>query len=417
MDRVLEKPRRPLRRILIYGGLSVAGLLLIGWFWQQRHTSRLRVSRERLSVGEATQGPFQEYIAVQAEILPVTTRLIDAAEGGLVEEIYRRGGEQVRRGEQLLRLSNPDLELNYMNLETNLLEQADQLRNTRISLEQNTLDLEEQLLQVEADLTAQQQTYERSRRLFQDSVIPEAEFQAAQNPYEYSLRRRELIRKRIYKDSMLRLQQLGQVETSLDLVQRNLGAIQRNLDNLVIRAPLDGQLSAVRVEEGQMVRQGDNLAQIDVLNGYKVRARIDQHYLARIRAGQEGEFVFDGQRVPLRIYKVYPEVLNGGVFEADLEFISQPPAAISRGQNVQARIALGTAEEALMIPRGGFFQRTGGSWVYVLDPGGQAARKRSIRLGRQSDRFFEVLEGLQPGEQVILSGYEAFGDADVLEFD
>ncbi len=414
MDRPIKKNNWPPQKIAMYVGIPLIAITFIAMLARTFGASRFRVDKDRLTIATISHGPFQEFIPINGEVLPIRTVYVDAIMGGQVEELYLEGGEMVSKGALILKLRNADQELSFMNLETNLLEQADQLRNTRITLEERGLNLREQLLLVEADIIAQKILFERNEKLYKDSVISEQEYLDAKNPYEYSVKRIALIKERILRDSLLRDQQLAQVESSLSLVERNLNAIQRNMQNLIIKAPIEGQLSSIRVEIGETVGQGQNLGQIDVLDGYKVRAQIDEHYIARIEPGLKGEFIFSGDRHPLVIRKVYPEVLANGAFEVDMEFENDPPDEIKRGQNLQIRLALSDETMATLIPRGGFYQSTGGNYVFKLDNAEASAYKQPIRIGRQSDRFYEVLEGLQEGDKVVTSSYETYKDIDEL---
>lgn len=413
MDRVIEKKQWTPRKLLMYIGIPLVTLALLGMLVHSASGSKLKVDRERLTISTVSRDMFQEFIPINGEVLPLTTVFVTAIEGGQVREVFLEGGEIVQKGDVVLKLTNPGLELNYMNLQTQLLEQADQLRNTKINLETSVITLRDQLAQIDFQVKDLGQQYRRNLRLYEDSVISEMEFFTLKNNYEQFLLRRKLMLERIAKDSVLRDQQLEQVNKSLSLVARNLDAIQASLANLIIRAPIAGQLSAVRVEIGQTVNQGQKLGEVDVLDGYKVRARIDEHYISRIRPGLHGEFVFAGETHGLIIRKVYPEVTSGA-FEVDMDFEATAPRGIKRGQNLQIRLALSDETEAVLVPRGGFYQSTGGNYVYVLAPGGDKAYKRSIRIHRQSDRFYEVAEGLEPGEQVITSSYESFNKADEL---
>lgn len=413
MDRVIKQNKWSLQRIAIYAGIPLLAIVLMAMLYRTAGASKLRVQKERLSFGTVERGPFQERIPINGTVLPIKTVFIDAIEGGQVKEVFLEGGETVRKGDMILRLSNPSLELNSMNLETQLLEQMNNLRNTRITMEENGLNLKEQLLQINADLIDQGQAHQRNEVLFKDSVISEVDYLTTKNAYDYSMRRRELIQLRIEKDSILRSQQIGQVESSLSLGQRNLNAISASLEYLTIRAPINGQISSVRVEIGETVTQGQNLGQIDVLDGFKVRARIDEHYISRVNPGLRGTFNFSGSTYELVIRKVYPEVVNGA-FEVDMDFVGSEPDGIKRNQNLQIRLALTEEKEAVLIPRGGFFQKTGGNWIYVVDENAGVAYKRDIRIGSQSDRNYEVLEGLDVGEVVVTSSYDAYNDIDQL---
>ena len=413
MDRVIKKNKWSFQRIALYAGVPLFAIVLMAMLYRTTGVSKLRVQKERLSFGTAARGPFQENIPINGTVLPIKTVFVDAIEGGQIKEVYLEGGEMVKKGDMILKLSNPSLELSYMTLETQLLEQMNNLRNTRITMEENGLNLKEQILRIDADLIDQEIAHRRNEALFKDSVISEADYLVTKNAYEYSLRRRDLIHLRIQKDSLLRSQQIGQVESSLALGQRNLSAISASLEYLTLRAPIAGQMSSVRVEIGETVSQGQNLGQIDVLDGFKVRARIDEHYISRVSPGLKGGFAFSGAQYELIIRKVYPEVVNGA-FEVDMEFASEVPEGIKRNQNLQIRLALTEEKEALLIPRGGFFQKTGGNWIYVVDENSGVAYKRAIRIGNQSDRHYEVLEGLDPGEVVVTSSYDAYNNIDQL---
>ena len=415
MDRVLKKKKWPLRRILYTFVLPLTAGLLIWLMVRATGSSRLRVETDRLTISNVSFGPFQEFIPINGEVLPLTTRYVTALAGGQVEEVYMEGGEMVQKDDIILKLSNPDQELQYMQLETNLLEQADQLRNTRINLEERGLNLQEQLIQIENNIISQGLLHKRNEQLYKDSVISKNDYEATKYPYELSLRQKDLTQLRITKDSQLTGQQLDQVESSLAMIRTNILAVQRNRENFIIKAPTTGLLSSIRVELGETVNQGQQIGQIDVMQGYKVRAQIDEHYIARIEPGLKGQFTFSGNSYLLEIRKVYPEVLPNGAFEVDMEFLENgTPDGIKRGQNLQIRLALSEEEQALMIPRGGFFNSTGGNWVYVVDPENNVATKRNIRINRQSDRFYEVTEGLVEGEKVITSGYDNFNEIDIL---
>ena len=413
MDRVIEKKKWPPRKILLYVGIPLLALVLLGALVRSAGGSRLKVRTERLSIATVEEGMFQEFIPINGTVRARNSVFVTAVEGGQVKEIYLKGGETVKAGDMILRLTNPGLELNYMNLQTQLLEQADQLRNTKINMETSGLVLKDQLAQMVFQLRDLEQQYRRNKPLYKDSVISEMEFLTLENNYLQAKRRQELLLERIETDSILRVNQLVQVDKSLDLVARNLDAIQRSLANLVVRAPIDGQLGTVEAELGQTITQGQRIAQVDDVDGYTVRANIDEHYISRIQPGLKGWFPFAGEQHGLQIRKVYPEVRNGS-FEVDMDFLETEPGGIKRGQNLQIRLALSEETQAILIPRGGFYQATGGNYIYVLNEDGSRAYKRDIRISRQSDRHYEVQEGLRPGEQVITSNYESFNNADEL---
>lgn len=414
MDRVIKKRKWTPQKIGLYVGLPLLAILLIGLMVRNAGVSRYKVDTDRLHIATVSQEAFQERIPITGEVLPKNTVYITAIEGGQVKEVFLEGGEMVRKGDPLLKLTNPGLELNYMNLQTNLLEQADQLRNTRITLETSGLQLKDQLIQIDYQIKDLGQQYERSKMLYQDSVIALSEFQTVENNYQFQLRRKALMLERIERDSLLSKQQMGQVNNSLGLVDRNLTAIQRSLDNLTIKAPVSGLMSAVRVEIGENVNQGQNLGQIDMMEGgFMVRARIDEHYNGRVYSGQTGTFPFNSREYQLVIRKVYSEVSNGS-FEVDMDFVDGAPEGIKRGQNLQIRLALSDESMALLIPRGGFYHKTGGRYIYVVTPEGDRAVRRDIEIGRQSDRHYEVLNGLERGERVITSSYDTYNEVDEL---
>jgi len=413
MDRVIKKKKWTLQNILLYFVAPILILVLIFLAVRATGTSRLRIDRSRVTISEVTYGPFQEFTAINGEVLPIETRIITALVGGQVEEVFMEGGEILSEGDVILKLTNPDQEFSYMQQETALLEQADQLRNTRIRLDDRVLDRKEQLQRIESDLILQKINHERNQELYDDSVISEAEFLETQNVYEYSLQQKALIKRRIQQDSQLRELQINQLDNSLDMVQRNLSALRDFKENFTIRAPIRGQLSSIRVQIGENVASGQEIGQIDVLDGYKVRAQIDEYYIDRIQAGLKGIFTFSGQQYELVIRKVYPEVLANGVFEVDMDFV-KTPEGIKRGQNLQIRLALSEEEQALMIPRGGFYSETAGNWIFVVDERQGVANRRDISIDRQSDRFYKIESGLEEGEKVITSSYENYKDIDML---
>ena len=413
MDKTIQKKKWTLQKLVLYIGIPLVLVGLIGMMYKSAGTSRLKVPKERLTISEVSYGPFQEFIAINGEVLPLSIVQVTAIEGGQVKEIYLEGGELVKKGAIVMKLTNPGLELNYMNLQTNMLEQADQLRNTKINLQTNGLLLKDQLVQLDYQLRDLKQQYDRNKRLFEDSVISEQDFLTLENNYIQIQKRKDLMITRIIQDSILRTQQLDQVDNSLGLVARNLNAIQQSLANLTVKVPTNGQLSSVRVEIGETVNQGQKIADVDELKGYKVRARIDEHYHSRVERGLKGEFTYSGKKYKLVVRKKYPEITNG-VFEVDMEFDGEEPEGIKQGLNLQIRLALSEETQAFLLPRGGFYQSTGGNWVYIVNQSGTTAYKKDIRIGRQSDRFYEVMSGLKEGDKVITSNYDVFNDVDEL---
>lgn len=397
----------------MYAGiLAVAGLLFSA-IWRDSGASKLNVETERLLVDTVHRGVFQEFIPVTGVVQPIKTVFIDAVEGGRVEEKFVEDGAMVRQGEAILRLSNPDLQLNYLNQEANTVSQINQIRNTSLLMEQQSLSLREQALDVDYQLDLFSKRTQRNKELYDGKVIARVDKEETEDNYEHLLRRKGMLRKTIEKDSLFHVLQQGQMNNSLDLMKRNLAIARQSLDNLVVKAPFDGQLSGLTSELGELINQGENIAQIDDLRNFKIRARIDEFYISRIFIDQEGSFDFAGKTYRLRIRKIYPQVTNGA-FEADLVFTDEAPSAIKRGQTVSIKLELSAEEQATLLARGSFYQKTGGNWVYVLSPGSNVARKRDIKVGRQNPNFYEVLEGLQTGDVVVVSSYDNFGDKDEL---
>ncbi len=410
IDRRVEKKTWTARRIALALGVALlAGL--VAWAALGRGGGqRYHVEADRLTVSTVEHGTFQEYVSVTGTALPLRTIYLDAVVGGQVEERYVEEGALVEAGQPLVRLSNDHLTLQTLSNEAQLTEQINTIRTTRLALDQNDLGLRQQLTQLEYDLTRLRREYERSRALFERRVIAEREFEAVRDEYAYTQRRLELTRQGYRQDSLARALQIVQMSGQLARLQQNLALVQGALDNLVVRAPVAGQLSALDAEIGTSKPAGSRLGQIDDLDGVKARVPIDEHYIARVAPGQRGQVAVGGETYALAVRKVFPEVV-GGRFEVDMEFVSAVPE-VRRGQSLRIRLELGESAEALLLPRGGFFTTTGGNWVFVLD-GGEAVR-RPVRLGRQNPQFFEVAEGLAPGDRVVTSGYDTFGDADRL---
>jgi HlyD family secretion protein len=413
MDRKIEKRFWSIRN----AGLAATGgfvLLLLSYFMLSADgNSTLRVETQRLTISTVTRGAFQEFIPVSGTVLPRETFFLDAVDGGRVERRYVDAGTMVRKGDPILRLTNVNLQLDVMYREALSYEQINNARNTRIAIEQNSIAVRGQMADVEYQLGRARRAYRRDSVLAAKGMVSDLEYRQSSDDYAYWTRRREIVCESTVQDSLLRAQQLGQLNASVQRLQANLDMIKKNLDGLTVCAPINGQLSALNVEIGQSAHPGERLGQIDVLGTYKVRAGIDEFYLSRIRAGQRGVFEFSGQDHQVKITKIYPEVREGR-FEVDMYFEDTPPAGIRRGQTVQVRLALGDTADATLLPRGAFYQKTGGRWVFVIDRSGTTAVKRAVTLGRQNPMMIEVVAGLEPGDQVVTSSYDMFGDNDKL---
>ncbi|HEY5615109.1 MAG TPA: HlyD family efflux transporter periplasmic adaptor subunit [Bacteroidota bacterium] len=413
MDRKIEKPKWPPKKIaLIAGGALFASFILYSFIFGDS-SSRLNVEAERITISAVSRGPFQEFIPVNGAIQPIETFYLDVVEGGRVERIFSDAGTMVKKGDPILRLANTNLQLDVMYREALTYEQINNAQNRRLAIEQNTIAVKGSLADVESQASQAILAFTRDSALFGKNLISPEEFNRSKSEYDRWQQRLMLARENAKQDSILRVSQLVQLESSISRLELNLRMVQNSVDNLTVRAPIGGQLTSLNAEIGQSKSPGQRLGQIDVLENFKVRAAIDEFYIARINIGQTGEFDLGGQTYRLEINKVFPEVREGR-FEVDMLFTGKTPPGVRRGQTLQIRLELGDLSEATLLARGGFYQRTGGQWVYVVDPSGDFAVKRTIKLGRQNPQMFEVLEGIEPGEQVITSSYETFGDIDKL---
>lgn len=413
MDRILPQKKWPPKKIAI---VAFAGLviLLISYqiFWAD-HSTKLNVESERITIATVVRSPFQEFIPVIGTVIPIQTIYLDAIEGGRVEAIYREAGSFVKKDDKILKLGNTNLLLDIMYREAELFAQSNNLRNTRLAMEQHRLDLQAQLIELDFQRGTLERAYRRAQELSAKQLISEKEFEDVKAEYEYIVKKRKITLETHKQDSVFRDIQIQQLESSLSRMQENLSVVKTNIENLIIKAPISGQLTSLNAEIGESKAHGQRLGQIDVLEGFKVRVGIDEHYIARIDLKQKGEFSFDNKDYGLTIKKIFPEVREGR-FEVDLEFSAETPNGIRRGQTVHVRLELGNLTEALLLERGGFYQKTGGQWVFVVDKAGNFAEKRAISLGRQNPEYFEVLSGLEPGEKVIVSTYDNFGEVEKL---
>lgn len=413
MDRKIARNKWPVRRILTYGAAAVfAGLVLYELIFGD-HSSKLNVQVERITISTVERGPFQEFTPVRGEVLPIQTIFLDAQESGRVEEVYLEAGAMVKKGDPILRLSNPELERIVMDQEANVFEQLNRYENTRIQLNQNAINRQTALLMIEQDVRRQKVRFETLEAQYKLGLISDRGFQAEKEDYEFYLKRRDFAAQAALQDSLSRRAQLLAIETAEKRLSANLEAARRSLENLTLRAPVSGQLTSLNAEIGEQKSKSQRFGQIDVLDGFKVRAAIDEFYITRINRGQTATFPLGGKEYELSIRHVYPEVSEGR-FNVDLEFAGEEPDDIRRGQTLPLRIALGDLSEALLLERGGFYQTTGGNWVFVVDEGGDTASRRDIRTGRQSPEYFEILEGLSPGEQVVTSSYENYEEIEKL---
>lgn len=420
MDRALPKRFWTNQRLALSGGGVLLATLLAYTFFFADRRSKLNVERDKITVSAVTIGPFEDFIAVTGVVMPLKTIRLDAIEGGYVTQKLVEGGSTVRQGDVLLKLENQNLKLSFLQSETEANRLVNDLQNTRQRLQIERFTLRKTLADLDAQIDQAKDTYDRQAKLYRDKVVSEEDYLKAKRTYERLTAQRKIeIESQKYQDENARMQ-IKQLEGTLARTQRNVALWQQTLDNLVVKAPVSGQLSSIDVEVGSNINRGQNIGQIDDLNGFKMRVGVDEHYISRVFAGLRGTFEFNGKEHELEIKRVYPEVKSGR-FEVDMVFVNGArnggwPEGIKRGQSSPIQLELGKAAKATLLPVGGFFSDTGGNWVYVVDKSGKRATKRTITLGRKNPEFYEVLTGLQPGEQVITSSYENFGNNEVLEF-
>jgi HlyD family secretion protein len=411
MDRAID-PRPARRKRIVAIGCVGGVVLLILAFWSSSFaTSRVRIEATKVTIGTVQKGLFKEFIPITGTVQPIQTVFLDALEGGTVKHRFVEDGSMVKAGQPIIELSNPQLHMDAINREAQLLDQQNNLRNTRLAMDQQTTRLRDELLNLDKDLRRLERDQRVDDRLVKDSLLARNAYLSNLENLQYMREKRKLLAANVRSDSLFRLSQVGSITSNLALIDQNLAFLRDNLQNLVIKAPIDGQLSGLNVELGQTKQRGERLAQIDVLERFKVRARIPEHYVSRVSIGLVGTFTHAGTEHAIEVFKVYPEVSNGE-FDVDLRFVGVSPE-VRRGQTFQVRLQLSEDMQAVMLPRGPFFQDTGGQWVYVADAEGKA-NKRVVKLGRQNPDMYEVLEGLQPGDRVVTSRYAAFNNADEL---
>ncbi len=414
MDRKIEKKPIYKRRNFQLGiGGGIIFLVLIILILSDTG-SKLNVEKDKITISEVRMGDFQEFIPVTGNVLPKTTVFLDAVQGGEVEKKYVEEGAMLKKGDKILKLSNTGFQLNAFQNESLAYQQINDARNSRLSIEQNSISLKRNLLDVQLSFETAKRNYEREKALWAKKLTSLESFDQAQDSYNNLIQQKALAEENFRTDSIRSVAQLEQIDLSIQRLQTNLGLIRESLDNLTVKAPISGQLTSLDAEIGQSKSPGERIGQIDVLNDYKVRADIDEFYIARVNDGQEGSADINGTDYRLVVKKVYPEVTNGR-FQVDMYFKNgKAPSNLRRGQTLQIRLELGDLTKTLLLSRGGFYQKTGGQWVYVVDPSGNYAVKREIKLGRQNPDYFEVLDGLKPGDKVVTSSYDTYGDIDKL---
>ena len=418
MDKIIEKKtgwRVAFTKKALPWWLGALLLVFIVYLIARQNNKTLRVDKDAITVSSAVKGEFNDYIRISGRVQPMTTIQLSPQEGGIVERILIEEGSPVKAGDAILILNNDNLDLQILNSEAELAEKENILRNTQIQMEQQKLDVRQNVLEYGTQVERLRRAYEQQKALFEDKLIAREEYLKAEEDYRLAQQKYDLICERSKQDSLYRGTQIDRMEESLDNMLLNMQMIRRRKSNLIVKAPIDGELGLLDVVLGQSIASGTKIGQINSVGTYKVEAQIDEHYIDRVVAGLSATFERQGETYSTVIRKVYPEVRDGK-FKADFKFDGEQPENIRAGQTYYLNLQLGQPEEAVIIPRGTFYQKTGGKWIYVVNKEGNKAVKREIRIGRQNPQYYEVLEGLEPGEKVITSGYDTYGDSDVLVF-
>ena len=416
MDKVIEKKKGiavafTKKSIKWWAAGAFAVLVVVLLLTGRR--SVLRVDGSTILTGTARQGEFNDYIRVSGQVQPMTTVQLSPTEGGNVQRIVVEEGSRVNAGDVIVVLGNESLDMQILNSEAELAEKENILRNTMISMEQQKLSVRQERLSLQIEVRRARRAYEQNKALYEERLIAREEYLKASEDYELAKDKLELVTDRERQDSLYRSVQIAQMHESLENMRLNMNMIRRRKENLSVKAPISGELGLLDVELGQSVAAGAKIGQINNLDSYKIEAQIDEHYIDRVAPGLEATFERQNEKYSAVIRKVYPEVRDGK-FKADFRFEGQQPENIRTGQTYYLNLQLGQSAEAILIPRGSFYQNTGGKWVYVLNADGTKAMKRSVRIGRQNPQYYEVLEGLAPGDKVIISSYDSFGDKDEL---
>ncbi len=418
MDIKIEKPTG-IKALLTKKSLPyIAGaifIIFVIWLIFRDNSSTLRVDAKTISIAEVRKGEFNDYVRVTGQVQPITTVQLSPLEGGIVDKIIVEEGASVKKGDVIMVLSNNNLNLSILDSEAQLAEKQNFLRNTLISMEQEKLQLRQEKLQLDLDVERKRRSYMQKEELYKSKLIAKEEWLQAKEDYELAEKKRELVMERQKQDSIYRSIQVDQMEESLSNMRRNMMLIRERVSNLHIKSPIDGEIGLLDAVLGQSVTMGQKIGQINDLSDYKIEAQIDEHYIDRVRQGLDASFERQSTKYDARVRKVFPEVRNGQ-FKAEFNLKGERPDNIRSGQTYYLNLELGQPAEAIIIPRGSFYQTTGGNWIYVIDESGNKAYKREIKIGRQNPQFYEVLEGIEPGEKVIVSNYESYGNNDILVF-
>lgn len=413
MDRIIENKSKKRKKILWISGAALISALIIYQLVWADHSSKLNVDRDKITISEVIEGDFLDYMTATGTVEPIATIYLDVIEGGRIEHIFTEEGSMVKKGDIILQLSNPDLNLRIMTNQANLAEQENRLRDTKLMMEQQKIELRRQIIQLEFEQIRLNREFGRNLIFFDKGLISEEEYLLSDENYNLSKQTLVLFKERASQDSIFRSTQVNNLEDALSRMHDNLALVKDKLESLNVKAPIDGQLGTLDAEIGQTISNGFRLGQIHVLDDYKVMAPLDEHWIDRIRVGLACTLERNNKSFSLSIIKVYPEVRSGR-FEVDMEFSEEKPNNIRTGQTYRIRVELGKPEKAIQILKSGFYSTTGGQWIYVVDPSGAFAIKRNITTGKMNPRYYEILDGLEAGEKVIISSYDTFGDNDKL---
>lgn len=412
MDRQIEK-KSFLRRYAWYVVAAAALAALLVWIVLGTTANTMTIDASDITISDVTRGKFDDYVRLNGQVLPIQVVQISPEEGGIVREKVVEEGARVRKGDVILRLSNSNLDLQILNAEAELAEKQNLLRNTQVAMQQDRLNNRTEQATLDTDCDRKRRAYEQNARLYKERLISKEVYLQSHEDYKLARRKQSLISQRLKQDSLYRHVQMAQMEDNLDNMRKNVLLVRDRKNKLEVRSAIDGELGLLDVELGQNIAAGQNIGQINDLSDFKVQAQIDEHYIDRVRPGLSASFSRGGKTYLLRVRKVYPEVRNG-TFRTDFVFVGERPAQMRSGQTFYVELALGKSQQATLIPRGTFFQTTGGNWIFVLDKSGRKAYRRNISIARQNPQYYEVTDGLEPGERVITSGYEAFKDNEVL---
>jgi HlyD family secretion protein len=414
MDRKIEKKKTIFskRNIVIAIG-SIFGVLILYNILFAENSSKLNVEKEKITIETIEKDRFKDYIAVIGTVEPLKTIYLDAVEGGRVENILIEEGNMVDKGDVIMKLSNSNLILEISTNEAQVTRSINSLQSTLLSMEQRKINYESDLIELKRELKTQRRAFENNKKLYDQNHISKEEFKRSRENYEATQRKFNLFKEAVRKDSIFRSEQKKRIYKTISRLEKSNELVRERLENLKIKAPVNGELATLNPEVGEVVGRGTRIGKINILDNYKLNVEIDEHYISRVRNGLPGSFDYTGKKFNLKLTKKYPEV-SQGKFTVDMVFTEEHPKDISIGQTFRIKLELGQSKEAVLIPRGGFYQSTGGQWVYVVDKSGDFAYKRKIRIGRQNPKYYEVLEGLKPGEKVIVSSYDNFNETDKL---